>query len=104
MTGLRVLFVPGSSELSAAAREDLGRLVQQLDLAADPRLRLSSFAALGDAPASQSRQLSLARLFSVRDFLVAQGLRNDQMDLLPMAGDKDGAEPMDRVELAIDRS
>lgn len=103
LTGLQIQFVPGSSELSAAARADLTSLVRQLDLAVDPHLRLSAFAAAGDVPLSDSRRLSLLRLFTIRDFLVAQGLRDELVDLQPMPG-KEGGDMADRVDLAIDRS
>jgi outer membrane protein OmpA-like peptidoglycan-associated protein len=95
---VRLTFEPDSSVLSDAAKAQLDPLVAKLN--ADYLLRVQVLAyADGDEDASShARGISLARALAMRNYLTAQGITMDRMDIKAL-GNTAQEEPADRVDL-----
>ena len=95
----RLIFPTGNADVS-------GPLAQQLDtvtttmLARDERLLLQAYAAAGQAGASGSRRLSLARALEVRSYLIRKGLKSTRIDVRAL-GTSAASGPADRVDIIL---
>jgi outer membrane protein OmpA-like peptidoglycan-associated protein len=95
----RVLFAPGSDELSPAARNALDMFAASLAQHPDLTIELRGYAPALEDGQSQARRLSLARAIQVRAYLVADGIATLRLSLHPL-GDRTPIDlPPDRVDL-----
>ncbi|CAK0769128.1 exported hypothetical protein [uncultured Gammaproteobacteria bacterium] len=93
----RVLFGTGSAEVSREAQAMLAEVGAMMEKAPSARLQVLAYAAGTLDTQREARQLSLARAFAVRDFLVERGVRKGRIDVraLGLAGEG----PPDRADL-----
>jgi outer membrane protein OmpA-like peptidoglycan-associated protein len=95
---VRLTFEPESSLLTDAAKAQLGPLVQQLTTDYRLRVQVLAYAAGDDDASSHARGISLARALAMRNYLTAQGITVDRMDIKAL-GNAAQEEPADRVDL-----
>lgn len=98
----RVLFEPGSANLSDAAKASLNTLASQLKADSEVRVQLQAYAAGTDESAPDARRLSLSRALKVRSHLIDQGVRSTRMDVRALGVKAEGG-PSDRVDAVIVR-
>ncbi|MBS27735.1 MAG: hypothetical protein CL566_02245 [Alphaproteobacteria bacterium] len=98
----RVLFEPGSANLSDAAKASLNTLASQLKADSEVRVQLQAYAAGTDESAPDARRLSLSRALKVRSHLIDQGVRSTRMDVRALGVKAEGG-PSDRVDAVIFR-
>ncbi len=95
---VRLTFEPDSSIVSDAAKAQLGPLVEKLNTDYLLRLQVLAYAAGDDDASSHARGISLARALAMRNYLSAQGITMDRMDIKAL-GNTAQEEPADRVDL-----
>ncbi len=95
---VRLTFEPESSVLSDAARAQLAPLVEKLNSDHPLRVQVLAYAAGDDDASSHARGISLARALAMRNYLSAQGIAMDRMDIKAL-GNSAQEEPADRVDL-----
>jgi outer membrane protein OmpA-like peptidoglycan-associated protein len=95
---LRLTFTPDSAIISDAAKAQLDPLVQKLNADYVLRVQVLAYAAGDDNASSHARGVSLARALAMRDYLHAQGITLDRMDIKAL-GNTAQEEPADRVDL-----
>ena len=95
---LRLTFNPESSVISDAAKAQLGPLVEKLTTDVLLRVQVLAYAGGDDDASSHARGISLARALAMRNYLSAQGIPMDRMDIKAL-GNSAQEEPADRVDL-----
>jgi outer membrane protein OmpA-like peptidoglycan-associated protein len=95
---LRLTFDPESSVISDAAKAQLGPLVEKLNTDVLLRVQVLAYAGGDDDASSHARGVSLARALAMRNYLSAQGIPMDRMDIKAL-GNSAQEEPADRVDL-----
>ncbi len=95
---VRLRFDPDSSIISDAAKAQLGPLVEKLNTDYLLRVQVLAYAAGDDDASSHARGISLARALAMRNYLGAQGIAMDRMDIKAL-GNTAQEEPADRVDL-----
>ncbi len=95
---VRLTFDPESSKISDAAKAQLGPLVEKLNTDYLLRVQVLAYAAGDDDASSHARGVSLARALAMRNYLSAQGIAMDRMDIKAL-GNTAQEEPADRVDL-----
>ncbi len=95
---LRLTFGPDSSTISDAAKAQLGPLVEKLNTDTLLRVQVLAYAAGDDDASSHARGISLARALAMRNYLSAQGIPMDRMDIKAL-GNTAQEEPADRIDL-----
>jgi outer membrane protein OmpA-like peptidoglycan-associated protein len=95
---LRLTFDPESSVISDAAKAQLGPLVEKLTTDVLLRVQVLAYAGGDDDASSHARGISLARALAMRNYLSAQGIPMDRMDIKAL-GNSAQEEPADRVDL-----
>ncbi len=95
---VRLTFEPESSVLSDAATAQLAPLVEKLNSDYLLRVQVLAYAAGDDDASSHARGISLARALAMRNYLSAQGITMDRMDIKAL-GNTAQEEPADRVDL-----
>jgi outer membrane protein OmpA-like peptidoglycan-associated protein len=95
---LRLTFDPDSAIISDAAKAQLGPLVEKLNTDYLLRVQVLAYAAGDDNASSHARGISLARALAMRNYLSAQGVTMDRMDIKAL-GNTAQEEPADRVDL-----
>lgn len=98
--GVRLLFLPDSSDVPTTARPALDGVVKQLQGQPDRRVLITAYAAGTPETASQSRRLSLNRALAVRSFLAESGVSTARVDVRAL-GSQVGDGPADRVDLDL---
>jgi outer membrane protein OmpA-like peptidoglycan-associated protein len=93
----RVLFAPGSADLSDDGRQALTQLATRLGREADSRIQLLAYADGNAENESQARRLSLSRALAVRAYLIDQGIRSTRVNVQAL-GIKSPGGPPDRVD------
>jgi outer membrane protein OmpA-like peptidoglycan-associated protein len=93
----RVLFSPGSADLTEAGRRDLQQLASRLGRESESRIQLLAYAEGTPESESQARRLSLSRALAVRSFLIEQGIRSTRVNVQAL-GIKTAGGPADRVD------
>jgi len=95
---VRLTFDPDSSIISDAAKAQLGPLVEKLNTDYLLRVQVLAYAAGDDDASSHARGISLARALAMRNYLSAQSITMDRMDIKAL-GNTAQEEPADRVDL-----
>lgn len=95
---LRLTFDPEFSVISDAAKAQLGPLVEKLTTDVLLRVQVLAYAGGDDDASSHARGISLARALAMRNYLSAQGIPMDRMDIKAL-GNSAQEEPADRVDL-----
>jgi len=95
---VRLTFDPDSAIISDAAKAQLGPLVEKLNTDVLLRVQVLAYAAGDDNASSHARGISLARALAMRNYLTAQGIPMDRMDIKAL-GNAAQEEPADRVDL-----
>jgi len=95
---LRLTFDPESSVITDAAKAQLGPLVEKLNTDVLLRVQVLAYAGGDDDASSHARGISLARALAMRNYLNAQGIPMDRMDIKAL-GNSAQEEPADRVDL-----
>jgi outer membrane protein OmpA-like peptidoglycan-associated protein len=95
---VRLTFDPDSSAISDAAKAQLGPLVEKLNADYVLRVQVLAYAGGDDDASSHARGVSLARALAMRNYLTAQGITMDRMDIKAL-GNTAQEEPADRVDL-----
>jgi outer membrane protein OmpA-like peptidoglycan-associated protein len=93
----RVLFAPGSADLSDDGRRELAQLATRLGRDGESRIQLLAYAEGTAENESQARRLSLSRALAVRSYLIEQGIRSTRVNVQAL-GIKSGGGPADRVD------
>ena len=96
----RILFEPGSPDLTDSAIATLDALAASLKANSGLRIQLQAFASGSDETAPEARRLSLKRALNVRGHLVEREIRNTRMDVRAL-GIKSAGGPADRVDAVI---
>jgi len=95
---VRLTFDPDSSTISDAAKAQLGPLVEKLNTDVLLRVQVLAYAAGDDNASSHARGVSLARALAMRNYLTAQGIPMERLDIKAL-GNAAQEEPADRVDL-----
>lgn len=95
---VRLTFEPDSAVLSDAAKAQLDPLVEKLNTDYLLRVQVLAYAGGDDDASSHARGVSLARALAMRNYLTAQGITMDRMDIKAL-GNAAQEEPADRVDL-----
>jgi outer membrane protein OmpA-like peptidoglycan-associated protein len=95
---VRLTFEPDSAVLSDAAKAQLDPLVAKLNSDYLLRVQVLAYAGGDDDASSHARGISLARALAMRNYLTAQGITMDRMDIKAL-GNTAQEEPSDRVDL-----
>jgi outer membrane protein OmpA-like peptidoglycan-associated protein len=95
---VRLTFDPDSSVISDAAKAQLGPLVEKLSTDYVLRVQVLAYAGGDDDASSHARGVSLARALAMRNYLTAQGITMDRMEIKAL-GNSAQEEPADRVDL-----
>ena len=93
----RVLFTPGSADLTDGDKQTLAQLAARLGRDADSRIQLLAYADGTPENESQARRLSLSRALAVRSYLIDQGIRSTRVNVQAL-GIKSAGGPPDRVD------
>jgi len=95
---VRLTFEPDASVLSDAAKAQLDPLVAKLNTDYLLRVQVLAYAGGDEDASSHARGVSLARALAMRNYLTAQGITMDRMDIKAL-GNTAQEEPADRVDL-----
>ena len=95
---VRVPYEAESAVIPEPAKSELAALVEQLNADYLLRLQVLAYAGGDDDQSSHARGVSLARALAMRDYLSAQGVTTDRMDIRAL-GNTAQEEPADRVDL-----
>jgi outer membrane protein OmpA-like peptidoglycan-associated protein len=95
---VRLTFEPDASVLSDAAKAELDSLVAKLNTDYLLRVQVLAYASGDEDASSHARGVSLARALAMRNYLTAQGITMDRMDIKAL-GNSAQEEPADRVDL-----
>ena len=96
---VRLLFEPGSAEVSTAAAEKLEQMVQAMHSNLGLRLQVIAFASDDEASRGNARTLSISRGLAVRSFLTERGIRAVRLDVRAQ-GNRYESGPASRVDIA----
>ena len=97
---VNVMFAPGSSDLTAAARKSLDRIATQLNSNESIRMQLMAYAGERKMSASKARRLSLSRALAVRSHLIKKGVRGTRIDVRALGNKVPTGRP-NRVHLRV---
>ena len=97
---LRLLFQAENDALSEDGKQVLDKIADKLKTN-DARAQIIAYAAGTSDQSSAARRLSLKRALSVREYLIAKGIRSQRMDLRAL-GNESGEGPPDRVDIVFD--
>jgi outer membrane protein OmpA-like peptidoglycan-associated protein len=97
---LRLLFQSENDALSDDGKQVLDKIADKLKVN-DARAQIIAYAAGTADQSSAARRLSLKRALSVREYLIAKGIRSQRMDLRAL-GNETGEGPPDRVDIVFD--
>ncbi len=97
---LRLLFQAENDALSDDGKQVLDKIADKLKTN-DARAQIIAYAAGTSDQSSAARRLSLKRALSVREYLIAKGIRSQRMDLRAL-GNESGEGPPDRVDIVFD--
>lgn len=95
---VRLTFEPESRTLSDAAKADLAPLIERLKADYMLRVQILAYAGGDEDASSHARGVSLARALAMRDYLTAEGIIVERMDIKAL-GNTAQEEPADRVDL-----
>ena len=95
---VRLTFEPESRTLSDAAKSALAPLLEKLKTDYMLRLQILAYAGGDDDAATHARGVSLARALAMRDYLTAEGITVERMEIKAL-GNAAQEEPADRVDL-----
>lgn len=95
---VRLTFEPDSRTISDAAKTDLAPLIEKLKADYMLRVQILAYAGGDDDASSHARGVSLARALAMRDYLTAEGIAVERMDIKAL-GNTAQEEPADRVDL-----
>jgi len=97
---IRILYAAESTDLPAAAREDLDGLAGWLKANPEVRIQIVGYASAATTAGSDARRRSLFRTLAVRTYLIENGVLSTRMDVRAL-GDRTAEEPKDRVEVRV---
>jgi outer membrane protein OmpA-like peptidoglycan-associated protein len=95
---IRLTFEPESDALSEAAKSALAPLMEKLKADYMLRVQILAYAGGDDDTSTHARGVSLARALVMRDYLTAEGIAVERMDIKAL-GNAAQEEPADRVDL-----
>lgn len=95
---VRLTFAPESRTVSDAAKTDLAALIEKLKADYMLRVQILAYAGGDEDASSHARGVSLARALAMRDYLTAEGIAVERMDIKAL-GNTAQEEPADRVDL-----
>jgi outer membrane protein OmpA-like peptidoglycan-associated protein len=95
---VRVPFEPGAVALPEPAKEQLSTLVARLHGDYLLRVQVLAYAAGNEDQTTHARGVSLGRALAMRDYLTAEGIGLERMDIRAL-GNTAQEEPADRVDL-----
>lgn len=95
---VRLTFAPESRAVSDAAKTDLAALIEKLKADYMLRVQILAYAGGDEDASSHARGVSLARALAMRDYLTAEGIAVERMDIKAL-GNTAQEEPADRVDL-----
>jgi outer membrane protein OmpA-like peptidoglycan-associated protein len=95
---VRLTFEPESRTLSDAAKSALAPLLEKLKANYMLRLQILAYAGGDDDAATHARGVSLARALAMRDYLTAEGITVERMEIKAL-GNAAQEEPADRIDL-----
>jgi outer membrane protein OmpA-like peptidoglycan-associated protein len=95
---VRVPFEPGAVALQEPAKEQLSALVARLHGDYLLRVQVLAYAAGNEDQTTHARGVSLGRALAMRDYLTAEGIGLERMDIRAL-GNTAQEEPADRVDL-----
>ncbi|MGE0162099.1 MAG: OmpA family protein [Dongiaceae bacterium] len=95
---VRVPFEPGAVALPEPAKEQLSALVARLHGDYLLRVQVLAYAAGNEDQTTHARGVSLGRALAMRDYLTAEGIGMERMDIRAL-GNTAQEEPADRVDL-----
>ncbi len=93
-------FESTSSKLSAAAKEVLSPMANDLKDETGKRLQILAYAGGEALSPSRARRLSLSRALAVRSYLIDQGLRSTRIDVRALGSKVPDGDP-NRVDLKV---
>jgi outer membrane protein OmpA-like peptidoglycan-associated protein len=96
--GYRILFRPGSEDLTTAGGSLLVGLAQRMTTDPNLWIQIRAFATDAAGRPSNSRSLSLNRALLIRSFLIDRGVRSTRVDIRAL-GNTAESGPRDRVDL-----
>ena len=95
---VRLTFEPESRTLSDAAKGALAPLLERLKTDYMLRVQILAYAGGDDDQSTHARGVSLARALAMRDYLTAEGVAVERMEIQAL-GNTAQEEPADRVDL-----
>lgn len=95
---VRVPFAPGAVALSEPAKDQLSALIAKLHGDYLLRVQVLAYAAGDEDLTTHARGVSLGRALAMRDYLSAEGIGMERMDIRAL-GNTAQEEPADRVDL-----
>ncbi len=95
---MRVPFESESAAIPEPALPELNALAEKLNADYLLRVQVLAYAAGDEDQSTHARGVSLARALAVREYLAAQGVAMDRMDIRAL-GNSAQEEPADRVDL-----
>jgi outer membrane protein OmpA-like peptidoglycan-associated protein len=95
---VRLTFEPESRTLSDAAKSALAPLLEKLKADYMLRLQILAYAGGDDDASTHARGVSLARALAMRDYLTAEGITVERMEIKAL-GNAAQEEPADRIDL-----
>ena len=95
---VRLTFEPESRVLSDAAKGALAPLLEKLKTDYMLRVQILAYAGGDDDQSTHARGVSLARALAMRDYLTAEGVAVERMEIKAL-GNTAQEEPADRVDL-----
>lgn len=91
----RISFAEGSTQLTAAARQNMTPIIQSLSRNANSRLVIYAYAG-----GEKARRLSLSRALAVRRHLIKAGIQGTRAEVRAL-GSNTPEKPVDRVDLVL---
>lgn len=95
---VRLTFEPESRTLSDAAKGALAPLLEKLKTDYMLRVQILAYAGGDDDQSTHARGVSLARALAMRDYLTAEGVTVERMEIKAL-GNTAQEEPADRIDL-----
>lgn len=94
-------YLPGVSDLTAAIKTSLeSQLVPLIKKAPETRIEIRAFASVTDLGESGARRVSLARALEIRQFLLDNNVKTENIDIRPLGSQTD-KNPKDRVDIYL---
>jgi outer membrane protein OmpA-like peptidoglycan-associated protein len=96
---VRLLFAPGSAELSDTVRAQLDQVAEHLLADEEQRIVLLAYADGKANQASHARRLSLTRALAVRTHFIDLGIRSSRIEVRPLGREVPDDDPADRGDI-----